>query len=82
MPGQNNKMEIVILHNADLVTGQYVGFVVTSTLDELIFPLKKIIMKNYGNNIQFNEDTILFVYGNNGLTQYSYIYFLIIKNEK
>ncbi|OKP03996.1 hypothetical protein [Xenorhabdus eapokensis] len=41
MPDQNNKMEIAILHNADLVIGQYVSFVVTLTSDEAIFPLKK-----------------------------------------
>ncbi|WP_340613573.1 hypothetical protein [Xenorhabdus thailandensis] len=76
---KNNKMEISIQPNADLVIGQYVRFVVTLSSDKLILPLKNIIIKNSSNNTQFDKETIPLVYEKDFLTASAQLGFIVLK---
>ncbi|WP_237388315.1 hypothetical protein [Xenorhabdus sp. Sc-CR9] len=80
MPDKNNKMEISIITNADLVIGQYVSFVVTLSSDKLILPNRNIIIKNNNsNNIKFDEMIIQLVYDPDSLTASQKLGFTVLK---
>ncbi|MDC9593267.1 hypothetical protein [Xenorhabdus sp. IM139775] len=79
MPDKNNKMDISILHNADLVIGQYVSFVVTLSSDKPIIPAKSIIIKNASNNIQLDQISVPLVLGSQALTAYAQLRFTVLK---
>ncbi|WP_340616149.1 hypothetical protein [Xenorhabdus entomophaga] len=76
---KNNKMDISIQPNADLVIGQYVHFVVTLSSDKPIISLKNIIIKNSSNNIHFHKETIPLTYEKDFLAASAQLEFTVLK---
>ncbi|OTA20004.1 hypothetical protein Xbed_01935 [Xenorhabdus beddingii] len=79
MSGKNNKMEISILHNADLIIGQHASFVVKLSSDEKILPLKNIIIKNPSDNISFNVVSAKIVYDSTSKKGSATLSFTVLK---
>ncbi|MDX7987300.1 hypothetical protein FE392_08140 [Xenorhabdus sp. 12] len=80
MPNKNNKIDIGILDNADLIIGQYVSFMVTLTSDQIILPAKNIkINNNHSNNIKFDEMDLALNYGPDAKTATAKLGFTVLK---